>query len=225
MALIKCCKCGRMISDKAKACPKCGEPVRIIKETPNESRTGSQSYSQPDNSINPSYKKKASPTLITVIALLSLAVLALGGFVLYKMVYEPSRLADQSDQEVMIDMFDYYSDDTTVVLEEQTGIVQEDAHIATDVPAESAADYAADYADDYADDGALTRFVVVTGVNVRLRTSPEINDYNIITDSRGKNLHPNKGDRLECVGEYDDFYLVNFKGREVFISKQFTYLE
>ena len=115
-----------MISDKAKACPKCGEPVRIIKETPNESRTGSQSYSQPDNSINPSYKKKASPTLITVIALLSLAVLALGGFVLYKMVYEPSRLADQSDQEVMIDMFDYYSDDTTVVLEEQTGIVQED---------------------------------------------------------------------------------------------------
>ena len=67
--------------------------------------------------------------------------------------------------------------------------------------------------------------VVVTGVNVRLRTSPEINDYNIIKDSNGKNLHPNKGERLECIGEDGDFYLVNFRGNNVYISKQFAVLQ
>ena len=69
------------------------------------------------------------------------------------------------------------------------------------------------------------QFVVVTGVNVRLRTSPEINDYNIIKDSNGKNLHPNKGERLQCVGEDGDFYLVNFRGDNVYISKQFTVIQ
>ena len=67
--------------------------------------------------------------------------------------------------------------------------------------------------------------VVVTGVNVRLRTSPEINDYNIIKDSNGKNLHPNKGERLECIGEDGDFYLVNFRGNNVYISKQFVVIQ
>lgn len=67
--------------------------------------------------------------------------------------------------------------------------------------------------------------VVVMGVNVRLRTSPEINDYNIIKDSNGKNLHPNKGERLECIGEDGDFYLVNFRGNNVYISKQFAVLQ
>ena len=217
MALIKCTNCGQMISDKAKACPKCGEPVRIIDRTSNESFPRGQSYSRQDSSIIPTQKKTTSPALITTIALLTLAVLTLGGFVFYKVVYEPSRLVDQSDQEVLIDMSDDYAVDTTAVMEEQTETVQEETPIAIEEPADAAADYA--------DDGALTRYVVVTGVNVRLRTSPEISDYNIITDSRGKNLHPNKGDRLECVGEYDDFYLVSFKGREVYISKQFTYLE
>lgn len=27
MALIKCCECGQMISDRAEKCPKCGNPV------------------------------------------------------------------------------------------------------------------------------------------------------------------------------------------------------
>ena len=67
--------------------------------------------------------------------------------------------------------------------------------------------------------------VVVTGVNVRLRTSPEINDYNIIKDASGKNLHPNKGEQLQCIGEDGDFYLVNFRGNNVYISKQFAVIQ
>lgn len=148
MALIKCPNCGQMISDKAKACPKCGEPVRIIDRTSNESFPRGQSYSRQDSSIIPTQKKTTSPALITTIALLTLAVLTLGGFVFYKVVYEPSRLVDQSDQEVLIDMSDNYTVDTTEVIEEQTGIVQEDTHIATDVPAEEPAEAAADYVDE-----------------------------------------------------------------------------
>lgn len=34
MALIKCRECGKMISDEAGACPQCGKPVEIIRETP-----------------------------------------------------------------------------------------------------------------------------------------------------------------------------------------------
>jgi hypothetical protein len=66
--------------------------------------------------------------------------------------------------------------------------------------------------------------VYVNGVNVRLRTSPEISDYNIITDGYGKNLHPNKGERLEYLGEAGDFYYIRFRGIEAYISKQFSYL-
>lgn len=134
MALIKCTRCGHMISDRAKACPKCGEPVRIINETPNETRPSGQSYSRPDSSINQAHKKKTRPAFITTIALLTLAVLSVGGFVFYKMVYEPSRLVDQSDHEVLIDMSDDYSVDRTVVMEEQTGIVQKEEPVAIEEP-------------------------------------------------------------------------------------------
>ena len=66
--------------------------------------------------------------------------------------------------------------------------------------------------------------VYVNGVNVRLRTSPEISNYNIITDGYGKNLHPNKGERLEYLGEVGDFYYIRYRGIDAYISKQFTYL-
>ena len=34
MALIKCLRCGHMISDKAEKCPKCGTPVQKVEEAP-----------------------------------------------------------------------------------------------------------------------------------------------------------------------------------------------
>ena len=69
------------------------------------------------------------------------------------------------------------------------------------------------------------QFVKVTGVNVRLRTTPSINDNNIIKDARGKNVHPYKGERLKYVSEEDEFYLVIYRGDYVYISKQFAVLE
>ena len=64
--------------------------------------------------------------------------------------------------------------------------------------------------------------VKVTGKNVRLRTTPDINDGNIIKKSDGTNLHPNKGEVLECLGQAGDFYRVKFNGKEAYISKQFA---
>lgn len=139
MALIKCTKCGQMISDRAKACPKCGEPVRSINETPNEYRPSGQSYSRPDSSINPTYKKKTSPALIATIALLSLAVLALGGIVLYKMIYEPSLLdqSPQEQEEVLIDMSGEDASGNNVVAEEQTEVVQEQLSATIEKPVDA----------------------------------------------------------------------------------------
>ena len=140
MALIKCTRCGQMISDKAKACPKCGEPIRGFNETPNEYRRSEQSFPRQDDSINQTRKKKTSPALITTIALLSMAVLALGGFVCYKMVYEPSRVITDQEQEVLIDMSDDDTVDTTVVVEEQP-VTEEEAPVAIEEPVDAAADY------------------------------------------------------------------------------------
>lgn len=106
MALIKCTKCGHMISDKANACPKCGAIVESNNETRNELHSNDHVYSQQDRTKPLQQKKKTSSALIATIALLSLAVLALGGYALYKMVYEPSLLDQSSQEEVLIDMSD-----------------------------------------------------------------------------------------------------------------------
>ena len=66
-------------------------------------------------------------------------------------------------------------------------------------------------------------YVVVDGVNVRLRTSPYITDNNIVTDYYGNPVHPSKGERLEYRGEEGDFYLVDYGGDEYYISKKHSY--
>ena len=69
--------------------------------------------------------------------------------------------------------------------------------------------------------GTPTR-VVVTGDGVRLRTSPEINDYNIHRNRYGREVHPYKGQSLPYKGESGLFYLVVYKGDTYYIAKEFT---
>ena len=65
--------------------------------------------------------------------------------------------------------------------------------------------------------------VRVTGVHVRLRTSPTTNsNYNIVTYTNGQPVYPDKGEVLECVGQASDFYKVRYLGYTYYISKQFT---
>lgn len=62
-------------------------------------------------------------------------------------------------------------------------------------------------------------YVVVDGVNVRLRRTPAINNTNIIIEP----IHPANGEFLEYLGETSDFYKVRFKGYDAYISKQFSH--
>ena len=72
--------------------------------------------------------------------------------------------------------------------------------------------------------GSGTPYVVVDGVHVRLRFTPEINSYNILSDSRGHSIYPYKGEYLEYLGEAGDFYYVRYNGYDPYISKRHAYI-
>lgn len=103
MALIKCNNCGKPVSDQLMACPHCGAPVagtNIPPQQPGQAPMPQQGYSPygyPRQVTQP--KKGTSPALIALIACLVVAVLALGGFVVYKYVMEP-RTSTESPWDV-----------------------------------------------------------------------------------------------------------------------------
>lgn len=66
------------------------------------------------------------------------------------------------------------------------------------------------------------KYVIVTGSNVRLRTTPEINDNNILKDNAGKPIYPKKGERLQFYREEGDFCFVDYHDKLVYIAKKFT---
>lgn len=67
----------------------------------------------------------------------------------------------------------------------------------------------------------ITRSIVVTERDVLLRKGPG-QYYDPITDYRGKKLHPEKGQRLEFLGETDEYFRVKFRSYECWISKQYS---
>ena len=64
-------------------------------------------------------------------------------------------------------------------------------------------------------------FVTVTGTNVRLRLQPSLQSETLTT-SKGVNIHPKKGEKLECLGQTGNFYKVRYQGKVVYISTQFA---
>lgn len=63
--------------------------------------------------------------------------------------------------------------------------------------------------------------VIVTGTNVRLRSGASLKSP-ALQDAKGNNLHPAKGQKLECTGMKGDFYKVTFNGLTAYISKQYA---
>ena len=61
--------------------------------------------------------------------------------------------------------------------------------------------------------------VVVKGTNVRLRLGPSTNHQ--ILSKGNKPVYPRKGERMKYLGETDDFYHVEYKDAQVYISKKF----
>ena len=64
--------------------------------------------------------------------------------------------------------------------------------------------------------------VIVTGENVKLRLSPNIEDGNQYRDENGNPYYPMNGDYMTFTGETKDFYRVLYNGKEVYISKKYA---
>lgn len=64
-------------------------------------------------------------------------------------------------------------------------------------------------------------YVKVTGTHVRLRHSASLQGK-IYSNANGVPIYPDKGALLQYTGERGDFYQVNYQGRTLYISKQFS---
>ena len=69
-----------------------------------------------------------------------------------------------------------------------------------------------------------SQYVVINGSELRLRLGPSTS-ADTFKWGDGSNRHPNKGEKYLYLGESGDFYKIDYKGQEVWVSKQYTYLE
>lgn len=68
----------------------------------------------------------------------------------------------------------------------------------------------------------VPQYVRVKGVDVRLRVRPSMSSSAIYTDYYGNPIHPDKNQMLECYNEEGDFFLVDYFGTTLYISKQYA---
>lgn len=67
-------------------------------------------------------------------------------------------------------------------------------------------------------------YVVIDGTNLRLRLGPSTSAETFKWGD-GSNRHPNVGEKFKYLGESGDFYKIDYKGYELWVSKQYTHLE
>jgi len=161
----------------------------------------------------PKQKDKLANNGVLYAIIAFLAALLVCGGVLWFMNRGNQSSPDEAATEQVAEAPDAPTGMTDQQAQPQEGVSEYDKSMNEDGPVA-----------DEDDTGCTIGRVVVTGSDVRLRTSPEINNHNIITDKRGKNLHPNKGDVLECIDIEGDFYYVYFNDLPCYISKKFATL-
>ena len=67
-------------------------------------------------------------------------------------------------------------------------------------------------------------YVVIDGSELRLRLEPSTS-ADTFKWGDGSNRHPKVGERFLYLGEEGDFYLIDFHGNALWVSKKFTHLE
>ena len=67
-------------------------------------------------------------------------------------------------------------------------------------------------------------YVVIDGSELRLRLEPSTS-ADTFKWGDGSNRHPKVGERFLYLGEDGDFYLIDFHGHALWVSKKFTHLE
>ena len=68
------------------------------------------------------------------------------------------------------------------------------------------------------------RYVVIDGSELRLRLGPSTSSETLKWGD-GSNRHPEVGEKYRYLNESSDFYKIDYKGNEVWVSKQFTHIE
>lgn len=66
-------------------------------------------------------------------------------------------------------------------------------------------------------------YVVIDGSELRLRFGPSL-DADTFKWADGTNRHPEVGEKFEYLGESDDFYKIDYNGKELWVSKQYTHV-
>ena len=67
-------------------------------------------------------------------------------------------------------------------------------------------------------------YVVIDGTDLRLRLGPSTS-ADTFKWGDGSNRHPNVGEKFKYLGESGDFYKIDYKGHELWVSKQYAHLE
>ena len=75
-----------------------------------------------------------------------------------------------------------------------------------------------------AEDSEWRQYVVIDGSGLRLRLEPST-DADTFKWPDGTNRHPKVGDKFTYLGEYGDFYKIDFNGNAWWVSKEYTHIE
>lgn len=75
-----------------------------------------------------------------------------------------------------------------------------------------------------AEDSEWRQYVVIDGSGLRLRLEPST-DADTFKWPDGTNRHPKVGDKFTYLGEYGDFYKIDFNGNALWVSKEYTHIE
>ena len=67
------------------------------------------------------------------------------------------------------------------------------------------------------------KVVVISGTGVRLRLGPGT-DYSYLKNSKGEQVSPAKGAKLEYQGEEDGWFIVKYNNGSYYVSKDFSYI-
>ncbi|MBQ6728890.1 MAG: DUF805 domain-containing protein [Bacteroidales bacterium] len=67
------------------------------------------------------------------------------------------------------------------------------------------------------------RYVVIDGSELRLRLGPSTSSETLKWED-GSNRHPEVGEVFRLLDESEDFYKIDYKGNEVWVSKQFSHI-
>lgn len=221
----KCPQCERSIPDNAQQCIYCGErletdttviqhvkqpvsqPVQQPVKQSVQETSGPVLYKEPPKTQTRTRSQGTnSKMLYGILALV--AGLLIGGSIAWIFIH--NRENSTISTEVLTDTTDIDSRPVAPQDMQQQG----SGGSTAEAPAQ----------EEEVDPGCYIGKVVVTGTDVRLRSTPQINNHNILKSRNGKNLHPNKGEELPCIDIEGDFYYVDFHGTPCYISSQFSRL-